>query len=174
MRSKSIIGYCGYRTTKAVQWWNEDPTFGVIPFFIPPPPKEYFLKFHTPRNFTSRCSLRIFKSVGILGLQTPRNITFVAEPPWICSLQILRPFGFSLPLSHKEKQPLGFSLTILICEPLGINLLFAGTDKNGMTLGVQPLPGEDKILTSACSVQFLTVVWVIPFSSVPPPPRRTS
>ena len=87
-------------------------------FFIPPPPNEDFLKFHTLRNFTSRCPPLTFESFVLLGHQSPQNITFSTEPLGFVLCRFLRPFRFSLPLSHKRKQPLGFFLKMAIWEPL--------------------------------------------------------
>ena len=92
----------------------------VIPFFIHNPPRRT-----SWNSIPLGILLQLFqgdppwilKPFVILRPQTTRNIPFSAKPLWICSLQILGPFGFSLSLSHKRRQPLGFSLKLTIWEP---------------------------------------------------------
>ena len=112
----------------------------VIPFLPvpPPPPKEDFLKFHTPRHFTSRCSpldiqiLSDFRASNPseyhIQFWTPLDLFFVYFETLDLffvdfeTLHILTSFE-----SQKEAmQTLGFSLKMAIWEPFGFTLPWGG------------------------------------------------
>ena len=91
---------------------------------IPYPSEVYFKVF----------PLGIFKSFVILGLQTPRNITFTAEAPLDLFLVDFETIRILTSFESQKEATLEFSLKMAIWEPLGFTLPWGRGIKNGMTL----------------------------------------